>query len=92
MLKQKKIAGTLGVMMITLTTLYADNIKPNGCDGPILCSPLPIAAKRADCCYSWHVGVGVLYQQPAFSFMDSGVAYTPVFQNPTSTSSPSFKN
>lgn len=84
MLKQKKVAGMLGVMMVALGSLSASNVKPNGCEGPVLCPIQPIADRCEDCCYSWQVDIGLLYQQPGFAYMNSGIAYQPVFQNPTS--------
>jgi hypothetical protein len=82
MLKQKKIAGILGVMMIALTSLSASNVKPNGCDGPVLCPSFPVINNCSKCCYTWDVDIGLLYQQPGFANMSPGYAYQPIFQNP----------
>lgn len=90
MLNQKKMAGIFGAMLIALSSLSAGSVKPNGCDGATLCPSFPIATRCADCCYTWHVDIGLLYQQPGFADMSPGYAYQPVFQNPTSTSTNSF--
>lgn len=82
MLKQKKIAGMFGVMMIALTSLSANNMKPNGCDGPVLCPSFPVIDNCSKCCYTWHVDIGLLYQQPGFANMSPGLAYQPFFQDP----------
>lgn len=83
MLQQKKIAGMLGAMTLALSALSASSEKPNGCTGPVLCPSFPIATRCGDCCYTWHVSVGALYEQPGFANMSPGLAYNPVFQDPT---------
>ena len=86
MLQPKKIAGVLGAMALSISSLSASSEKPNGCMGPVLCPSFPVATKCGDCCYTWHVSVGALYQQPGFADMIPGFAYNPVFQDPTAGS------
>lgn len=63
--------------------------KPNGCHGPVLCPIFPVAG-RADCCRTWHVDIGLLYQQPAFTEMVAGTSYVPAF--PYDTTGGEFAN
>ncbi len=92
MVKQKKVAGMIGVMMLAAGTLTASNTKPNECKGPVLCSSLPLPRECEDCFCPWQVEIGLLYQKPAFSYMNSAIVYSPVYRNPTTTSSTSFEN
>ncbi|MCH9619029.1 MAG: hypothetical protein SP4CHLAM5_11740 [Chlamydiia bacterium] len=92
MSKQTKVAGVFSVMMLAFATLTANNRKPNDCTGPVLCSSLPLPGECEGCFCPWQVDIGLLYQRPAFSYMNSGFAYSPVYQNPTTTSSTAFEN
>jgi hypothetical protein len=58
MLKIKQIAAIFSVMSLTLSTLSADTIKPNGCKGADLCNSFPIY----DGC-GWNLQVGILVEQ-----------------------------
>lgn len=84
MYKQSKIAKWFGLAIVAFSSISAANLKPNGCDGPTLCPSFPIADRCSECDRTWHVDVGLLYQQPGFSNMSPGFGYQPVFQNPTS--------
>ena len=89
MLNRKNVAALLGMMVISLTTLTAStdmNVKVNGCKGPVLCSNFPVLSDCDDCCHTWHVDAGLLFQQPGFSGMMAGTAYQPLFvQNDTTS-------
>jgi hypothetical protein len=56
-------------------TNEASIVKPNGCEGVVLCSSNSIY-KRCDDCrdYGWSVNVGLLYQQPWMTNMGAGAA------------------
>lgn len=69
MLKKKKIAALFSVMMLALSSLSADTIKPNGCKGPTLCNSFPIY----DGC-GWHFDIGLIYEQMRISNTD--IAHT----------------
>ncbi len=92
MSKQTKVAGMFSVMMLAFAALTANNRKPNDCTGPVLCSSLPLPGECEDCFCPWHVDTGLLYQRPAFSYMNSGFAYSPVYRNPPVLSPTSFEN
>ena len=80
-MKLNKAAGALlAVVLCNASTLFGadDNmvsVKPNGCKGPVLCPTFSVLDDKGPCCHTWHVDVGLLYQQPGFSGMLSGVSY-----------------
>ncbi|MCH9621124.1 MAG: hypothetical protein S4CHLAM20_05400 [Chlamydiia bacterium] len=83
---RRNIAAVLGVMVFSLSSLIADtgmNVKVNGCKGPVLCSNFPMLSDCEDCCHTWHVDVGLLYQQPGFSGMNAGICYSTPFVHET---------
>lgn len=53
-----------------------ESVKPTGCSGPVLCPPTPMDS-CSGCCKNWHVDIGLLYQQPAFTGMIAGYRYEP---------------
>ncbi len=83
MLNGKKIAALLSVMLVAFNSVTADSVKPNGSKGPVLCPTFPIIGNIEDCGYTWHVDLGLLYQQPGFSGMNAGTSYSPVFEETT---------
>lgn len=80
MLNGKKIAALLSVMLVAFNSVTADSVKPNGCKGAVLCPTFPIIANMEDCGYTWHVDLGLLYQQPGFAGMNAGTSYSPLYQ------------
>ncbi len=90
MLNGKKIAALLSVMLVAFNSVTADSVKPNGCKGAVLCPTFPIIGNIEDCGYTWHVDVGLLYQQPGFSGMNAGTAYSPLFDEGTTVAT--FRN
>jgi|GEM_PF-2169336 len=79
MLNGKKIAALLSVMLVAFNSVTADSVKPNGCKGAVLCPTFPIIGNMEDCGYTWHVDIGLLYQQPGFAGMNAGTSYSPVY-------------
>ncbi len=86
-MKLNKTAGALlAVVLCNASTLFGAedkmvSVKPNGCKGPVLCPTFSILDDKGPCCHTWHVDVGLLYQQPGFSGMTSGINYLGVFEN-----------
>lgn len=64
-------------MLMSFSTLSSN--ESYRCDGPRLSSTTPINS-CCDCCYDYHVDIGLLYQQIAFPGMVAGVLYTPVYE------------
>jgi hypothetical protein len=62
MLKVKQIAAMFSAMVLALSNVSADTIKPNGCKGPDLCNSFPIY----DGC-GWHFEIGLLAEQMRIS-------------------------
>ncbi len=58
MIKREKMTGIFAVMLIALSFLSADDIKPNGCKGETLCTELPL---NENC--GFYFNVGLIYQQ-----------------------------
>lgn len=86
MLNTRKLLAGLSLMLMSLGTLSAStdmNVKVNGCKGPILCSNFPILTDCEECCHTWHVDVGLLFEQPAFGGMVAGTSYVSVFAQDT---------
>lgn len=75
---QKRIPLLLGMLFAATAIEGTQSVKPTGCKGPVLC-PTSRLAEREDCCHRWHLDVGLLYQQPAFTGMVSGTTYDPLF-------------
>ncbi len=62
MLKKEKIAGIFGAMLVALSFLSAEDVKPNGCKGPSLCTDLPL---EESC--GFYFNVGLIYEQMRIS-------------------------
>ncbi len=58
MLKREKIAGILGAMLVALSPLSAEDVKPNGCKGITLCTDMPL---NENC--GFYFNVGLIYEQ-----------------------------
>ncbi len=90
-MKLNRIAGVLLTTIVCLSTaLEAADItstKLNGCKGPVLCSSFPLLGNCDDCCYTWHLDIGLLYEQATFPGNYAGRAYIPVANQNTATSS-----
>ncbi len=83
MIKREKIIGIFGAMLVALGSLSADDIKPNGCKGPSLCTDLPL---EESC--GFYFNVGLIYEQMRISNAIGGYERT---QSPVGTSaSPDF--
>lgn len=63
------------IAVSSATSLFGDIT----CDGTLY-PTFPVAGK-ADCCRTWHIDIGLLYQQPAFPGMESGYSATPSLVN-----------
>lgn len=80
-MKLNKAAGALlAVVLCNASTLFGAedkmmSVKPNGCKGPVLCPTFTILDDKGPCCHTYHVEVGLLYQQPGFSGMLSGTSF-----------------
>jgi hypothetical protein len=83
-MKLNRIAGVLltaiTCMSTSLTAADVTSTKYNGCKGPSLCSSFPLLDNGQNCCYTWHLDVGLLYQQPIFNGNSAGSAFVPVYQ------------
>ncbi len=68
MLRSKSVGALMGAMVISLASLSADVVHPNGCKGPTLCTSSPVI----DNC-GWSFDVGLILEQMRISNTD--VAY-----------------
>jgi len=90
-MKLNRIAGVLMTTMLCLSSALeaADNMtstKLNGCKGPVLCSSFPLLDNCDECCKTWHLDVGLLYQQPIFAGNSAGLGFSPIYAQSTATS------
>lgn len=59
-------------LLLTSSLLFAEDSRGrDDCKGPVLC-PIAPMEQRMDCCNRFHVDIGLLYEQPVFSFMMPG--------------------
>jgi hypothetical protein len=72
---------------VALVGAETATVKPNGCEGPVLCSSFPMYGKEQDCCdHRWHIDIGLLYQQPWMYGMTAGMKnYGQPFNQPLGT-------
>ncbi len=68
MLKREKIAAIAGTLLVALSPLSAEDIKPNGCKGVTLCTDMPLNEN-----YGFYFNVGLIYEQMRVS--NSMIAY-----------------
>lgn len=78
MKKKQVLKAFLGMIAVSSIVFAQESIKPTGCKGPVLCPTMPVDPAEG-CCKRWHVDIGLLYQQPAFTGMISGYEYQPFF-------------
>ena len=73
---QKLITMALATTL-SLSNIFGHGINPHLKQCPVLCPVNPMDA-RNDCCYNYHVDIGLIYQQPYLPGMNAGQEYVEI--------------